>query len=533
MKTRPNLFYVFIIMMTATVAFAQEPTTTNHPIGLAPFATQTGTNGRLVIPAGIPITNTSGMMVMAPANDNCANATLLTANAACTAGDLATSTTQSGENTATSGHCGASNFTMSVWYKFTATSATMWVQSYLTGLSGGGGGYYPGRFTSVIYNTSSCQPAAANRISCATMNSQGSGDGIVTNNLTGLTVGNTYLIQIGYNGANGSQDPAFCIRIGDQISVNCNTCAANCGQACGFPSTPTAAQVTAACAPYPYTPYIEGGVSSTRCHSFIASNSTVTFQVIVNTTCGTGNVTAFTWSLYSSGCGAAIQTGTLTNMTFTGLTIGQSYVYCYSYTVPTGCYHTIHYPYFVGAAPLPVELISFMANSRKDLRVDLTWITASETNNRLFELQRSVDGINYQTVHIEAGAGNSKTPIEYKHTDIAPSAGTYYYRLSQTDFDGTKTFSDPIAVNVTSKTQISIQPNPTHNDVLIAINTAAETDVEITVYNLHGKPVTTLQQRTSVGLQQIPFSLSKLPNGIYTIQVASATESYVQRIVKM
>jgi hypothetical protein len=88
-------------------------------------------------------------------------------------------------------------------------------------------------------------------------------------------------------------------------------------------------------------------------------------------------------------------------------------------------------------------------------------------------------------------------------------------------------------VNVTSKTQISIQPNPTHNDVLIAINTAAETDVEITVYNLHGKPVTTLQQRTSVGLQQIPFSLSKLPNGIYTIQVASATESYVQRIVKM
>ena len=533
MKTRRFVFQVFIILMTAAKSFAQDSNTSNNLIGLAPHEALTETAERLVVPANIPVTNTSGMMMMAPANDNCANATTLTVNAACTTGDLATATVQAGENTATSGHCAATAFNMSIWYKFTATATTMWVQSYLTGLSGGGNGYFPTRYASVVYNTANCQPTNANRISCATMNTLGLGDNIATNNLTGLTIGNTYLIQIGYRDANGTQFPIFCIRVGDQVSPSCITCPTNCGQACGFPATPTVPQVTGACNPYPFTPYIEGGQSTTRCHSFIASSATVSFQIVVNSTCGAGNVSSLTWSLYNNGCGTAIQTGNLSNMTFTGLTIGQSYVYCYTFTVPSGCYHSIHYPYFVGAAPLPVELINFSAYSRKELKVDINWVTASETNNRIFELLRSVDGLNYETVHTTPGAGNSKTPIEYKHTDVVPSAGTYYYKLRQTDFDGQQSTSDPVAVNVSSKNSISIQPNPTRNDVMIALRTEAPTKVDVSVFNQHGRTVATASHQTTAGFQQIPFSLSKLPEGIYTIKVDTGGDSYVQRIVKM
>jgi hypothetical protein len=409
----------------------------------------------------------------------------------------------------------------------------MWLQTNLTGLVGGGGGYYPGRFTSAVYNTSNCQPTSANRISCATMNSQGSGDGIVTNNLTGLTVGNTYLVQIGYNNGNGSQDPEFCIRLGDQFSTNCSTCATNCGQACGFATTPTPAMVTSTCPSYPYTPYIEGNVSSSRCHSFVANNTTVSFQVIVNSTCGSGNVSGFTWSLYGAGCGAAIQTGTLSSMTFTGLTVGQTYVYCYTYTVPSGCYHTTHYPYFVGAVPLPVELISFTASHKKGLDVDLNWITASEINNRYFEIERSADGINYQVVYSVPGAGNSKTPIEYKHTDKVPYSGTFYYRLKQTDYDGKSTASDPVAIKINGVPEISFQPNPVQNDLLVTLRSENNSQLTITVFNQHGKPVMEFEKKVSAGIQQIPVSMGHLAGGVYTIRVETGTDTQVQRIIKL
>jgi hypothetical protein len=523
---------LFILLIFSCPSSAQEFGTSLHPLGEADSGNDDQENER-VFPSNITSINSAVLFMPPPGNDNCANATLLTANSACTAGTLVSSGVQAGENTTTAGHCGASNFNMSVWYKFTATSSDMWVQSYITGLAGGGGGYYPARYASVVYNTGSCQPTNANRISCSTMNTIGAGDGIATNSLTGLVPGDSYLIQIGYNNGNGSQDPLFCIRIGDQFSPNCNTCSINCGQACGFPTAPTAAQVTAACAQYPYTPYIEGGQVSTRCHSFIATNSTVSFQVIVNTTCGAGNVSNFTWSLYSAACGTAIQTGSLTGMTFTGLSAGQSYVYCYNYTVPSGCYHTIHYPYFVGAAPLPVELITFTANSRKDLLVDLTWITASETNNRLFELERSTDGINYGSVYSTSGAGNSITPKTYKYSDKVPESGTYYYRLKQTDYNGESSVSDALAINITGKQEIAFQPNPVRDELLVTLRSESVSQITVTVFNQHGKPVMELHRKINTGIQQIPLSMGSLPDGVYSVRVESGSATYVQRVIKL
>jgi gliding motility-associated-like protein len=128
----------------------------------------------------------------------------------------------------------------------------------------------------------------------------------------------------------------------------CASCTAAC-PACGFATTPTVAQVTANCPNYPYTPALAGGQTSTRCHTFVANNTTVSFNVIINSTCTGGNVTNFSWTLQSNSCGAILQSGTLASLQFTGLTIGQSYTFCYTFTVPAGCNQFTHYPYFVGA----------------------------------------------------------------------------------------------------------------------------------------------------------------------------------------
>ncbi|HEX5001829.1 MAG TPA: T9SS type A sorting domain-containing protein [Bacteroidia bacterium] len=522
-----------ILFLTLLPCFSKGQNSPNTLFPLGEASLDEGSDNERIFPSNIPSVSTAALLLPAPGNDNCANATALIVNGACTSGTLASASTQTGENISTSGHCGASNFSRSVWYRFTATASNMWVQSYLTGLAGGGGGYYPGRFTSVIYNTSNCLPSASNVLSCANMNTVGFGDGIVTNRLSGLTVNTVYLVQIGYNNSNGSQDPEFCIRVGDQFSPDCNTCATNCGQACGFATAPTVAQVTSACTAYNYQPYLEGGETSTRCHSFIASNTSVSFQVIVNTTCGSGNVSNFTWSLYNNACGTPIQTGTLSGMTFTGLTPGTSYTYCYTYTVPAGCYHTIHYPYFVGAAPLPINLLNFTANEGSKNAVNLFWITATETNNKQFEVQRSSDGIHFETIHTLPGAGNSHVAVEYRYTDHVPSTGTFYYRLLQTDFDGQQSVSEIIAVNISFINDISVQPNPAQNDILVHFQTKTATHAIISVYNQIGIPVIVLPKMLGRGPQVIPVSLASLPGGVYSVSVETETGTYIQRIIKL
>ncbi|MFW5725715.1 MAG: hypothetical protein ACOCX0_04640, partial [Bacteroidota bacterium] len=96
--------------------------------------------------------------------------------------------------------------------------------------------------------------------------------------------------------------------------------------------------------------------------------------------------------------------------------------------------------------PLPVEWYSFDASLAGD-EVLLTWQTATETNNDYFTVLRSADGIDFESLGIIAGAGNSNELLSYSFTDNAPRAGINYYQIRQTDFDGQTDYSQLLAVN--------------------------------------------------------------------------------------
>lgn len=98
---------------------------------------------------------------------------------------------------------------------------------------------------------------------------------------------------------------------------------------------------------------------------------------------------------------------------------------------------------------LPVELVTFTASAMDD-RVRLNWITATESDNAYFEVQRSTDGTSFNTVGIVNGAGTTYTEQHYVHDDIAPIPGMNYYRLRQVDLDGASGFSEvrPVRWNV-------------------------------------------------------------------------------------
>jgi len=94
--------------------------------------------------------------------------------------------------------------------------------------------------------------------------------------------------------------------------------------------------------------------------------------------------------------------------------------------------------------PLPVELAAFSAKLEAG-KVRLRWETASERDNHFFEVEKSRDARNFQAIVRLVGAGDSHLPQVYEYVDI-PSPGHNYYRLRQTDHDGTEAFSKVISI---------------------------------------------------------------------------------------
>lgn len=85
---------------------------------------------------------------------------------------------------------------------------------------------------------------------------------------------------------------------------------------------------------------------------------------------------------------------------------------------------------------LPIELLFFEAKRIGDYVV-LSWSTATEINNDYFTLYRSTDGFDWEIIGNIMGAGNSNHKIDYEHIDYNPYTSITYYKLEQTDFDGT------------------------------------------------------------------------------------------------
>lgn len=110
------------------------------------------------------------------------------------------------------------------------------------------------------------------------------------------------------------------------------------------------------------------------------------------------------------------------------------------------------------STPLPIELYSFDAWLENRIAF-LQWKTASEKDNHYFTVEKSSDGVNFSFFQQVMGAGNSNELLTYNLTDENPFYGVTYYRLSQTDFDGT-TQVLPTRMVMSEISTVFIYPNP-------------------------------------------------------------------------
>jgi len=99
---------------------------------------------------------------------------------------------------------------------------------------------------------------------------------------------------------------------------------------------------------------------------------------------------------------------------------------------------------------LPVELLYFNGNGYKTFN-KLNWSTASEHNSDYFSIEKSFDGVNWDSIGYVKASGNSNQVIYYLYFDNNLKNDVVYYTLKQFDFDGQFKSYGPILINNTIK----------------------------------------------------------------------------------
>lgn len=134
------------------------------------------------------------------------------------------------------------------------------------------------------------------------------------------------------------------------------------------------------------------------------------------------------------------------------------------------------YVFAVGSGTaLPVEWVSFDAKQVGETAV-LEWRTASESNNDYFAVERGTEDVQFQEIGRVPGRGNQTTPQDYEFTDLNPLQGVQYYRLRQTDFDGSYNYSPIVALPFESIGPLFAYPSPANSLVTLALDEIPEYD---------------------------------------------------------
>lgn len=191
-----------------------------------------------------------------------------------------------------------------------------------------------------------------------------------------------------------------------------------------------------------------------------------------------------------------------------------------------------HFVAFGGAAGgvLPIELLHFDAQRIEEKKSQINWSTASEENNDYFSIERSEDGIIFETVGKVQGAENSISRINYQFTDEnTPTDKTVYYRLRQTDKDGmSRTFTiDAVpCMGVKKELDLAIAQNPVSNDELIYdMNLPADATVNVQIIDNLGNIASNQNFYYSRGSNRYALDASALKTGVYILNVTDLTGS--------
>lgn len=168
---------------------------------------------------------------------------------------------------------------------------------------------------------------------------------------------------------------------------------------------------------------------------------------------------------------------------------------------------------------LPIELVNFYSETIND-RILFSWVTASETNNDYFTLEKSKDGLSWSAFKKITGSGNSNKTLYYEAYDSGPFSGTTYYRLKQTDYDGQFSFSE--VISVVSIDKFDAYPNPVRSTLFVRVEDAKDSQ-QVQLINSLGQTIKSLTITNENNI--IQMIVDDLESGIYYLHKTGKNNS--------
>lgn len=193
--------------------------------------------------------------------------------------------------------------------------------------------------------------------------------------------------------------------------------------------------------------------------------------------------------------------------------------------------------------PLPIDLISFSGASTKDDEIKIEWVTASESNNKEFVLERAYSDqtnnhqIKFDEIAIVNASGNTTDKTRYSYYDNhLLGSGKYYYRLKQIDFNGDSKELSVILIdyNESNKNKITVSSEEFNSDKLfLEYILDRKSTVVFELFDLTGKKIINYYfENQSTGSHLETIQLGNIKQGIYLYSVKINDQFHTGKIQK-
>lgn len=187
---------------------------------------------------------------------------------------------------------------------------------------------------------------------------------------------------------------------------------------------------------------------------------------------------------------------------------------------------------------VPVELVSFSAFVN-DNEVKLNWKTATELNNKGFEIERALktspSNLHWTKIGYVNGNGTTTEQQDYTFIDKKLEPAIYLYRLKQIDFDGSFIYSQEIEADVTSPLIFELSqnyPNPFNPATVIKYQLPVDGFVSLKVYDILGSEIKTLvNEFKNSGYYEVEFNATNIPSGVYFYKIQTQDFSSVKKMI--
>ena len=198
---------------------------------------------------------------------------------------------------------------------------------------------------------------------------------------------------------------------------------------------------------------------------------------------------------------------------------------------------TMGYHNLINIVIIPVELTSFRAQAEGN-NIILDWITATETNNQCFEIEKkncTSKADQWMKIGYVAGSGTTTEPRSYSFIDRDATPGRYAYRLKQIDLDGSFSYSDKIEIETGNPSEFVLKqnyPNPFNPGTKIKYSVPQTSQVQIKVFDVLGNEIETLiNEEKLAGTYELTWNAVNLPSGVYFYQLRAGAFMQTKKMV--